>query len=218
MLRDASMSSSVVDGSSASHVLAAAARVCAAADSGVISSSNNIEDTVSWARFLMSFSLSVFGNGDSPAGIKVWATRAAMPPHGRSDEEVVEWSMNSACARLLQFLRVALTCRVLLLGDAGMMLDNAGLGNGTTMTLYGQQLLHLLLLPQLHAAPPLTSSETRWLAKCRSLVIPARAPARMILPSLHHLPDKFELLLLETSTRLCRSVGILCSLVLCRVV
>ncbi len=201
MLRDSSSESSA----SASRVLSAAARVCAAADSVLSGNGNNSDEIVCWARFLSSFSLSVFGDGDFSMEIKMWTTRTAMPLDGRSDAEVLEWSMGNSYARLLQFLRVALTCRVLLLGDSGMMLDNAGLGNGITMTLYGQELLHLLQLPQLHASPPLTDPETHWLTKCRSLGIHARAPARMILPSLYSLPEKFELLLLETSSRLCRS-------------
>jgi hypothetical protein len=86
-----------------------------------------------------------------------------------------------------------------------MMLDNAGLGNGITMHLYGQQLSHLLHLPQAHEAPPLNDTELRWLAKRRALALSVRAPVCMTLPSLHMLPNKFELLLMETSTRVCRS-------------
>lgn len=191
----------------ASHVLSAAARVCAAADSGMSSSRNNSDEVIAWARFLLSFSSAVYGSVALPtaAEVPVWTARAATPLHGRSDEEMVEWSMCSVYARLLQFLRVALTCRVLLLGDTGMMLNNAGLGNGTTMLVYGQQLSHLLHLPLLHAAPPLNDTELRWLTKCRALLAASRAPARMTLPSLHPLPLKFELLLMETSTRVCRS-------------
>ena len=204
VLRDASASTAA-----ASRVMHAAARVCAAADSGVSGCRSNSGEITGWAHFLLSFARSVFGNDESPssshdADIDIRTARAAAPLQGLSDEEVVEWSMSSVYARMLQFLRVALTCRVLLLGDAGMMLDNAGLGNGITMLLYGQQLSHLLQLPQLHATPPLTDTETRWIAKCRALVIPARAPARMMLPSLHRLPEKFELMLLETSSHSCR--------------
>jgi hypothetical protein len=191
----------------ASHVLSAAARLCAAADSGISSNRNNSDDIIAWARFLLSFSGAVFRSGSQPSGadLPVWTARASTFLPGRSDEEIVEWSLCSVYARLLQFLRVALTCRVLLLGDAGMMLDNAGLGNGVTMLLYGQQLSHLLQLPQVHAASPLNDIELRWLAKCRALALPARAPVCMMLPSLHLLPNKFELLLMETSTRVCRS-------------
>jgi hypothetical protein len=197
-----------------SILLSAAARVCAVAESG--GSSSPSEGSVGWARFLLSFSRSMFDFSDASedqrgSELLVWTSRSAPPPQALSDEGVLEWSMSCVYARLLQFLRVALTCRVLLLGDAGLTLDNAGLGNGISMLLYGEQLTHLLQLPQLHLAPPLTEAERRWLSKCRSLAIPARAPAKMMLPSLHRLPDKFEQLLLEGSTHLCRCKNWLCS-------